>query len=944
MGMVIVLILSAFMPLSSGAEELSEGSVPSEGEELSDGYVQLEEDELPGVVILEEDGNIVRYSGQDALTEGVKEVIGEGEDAPQAEANIPEGLLKSTQSKAASVAAVSENAAKSDDVISDVASDDAASEEEICSEMLDTTDLPSVYDPRVSGALPALRNQNPYGSCWSFGITAAMEMNLIRKGYADSSIDLSERHLLYYFYRKGMTSDPLKNTTGDYNEACGDTPENALYLNLGGNNLLTIWHLAGRCGPVAESVAPYAGLVADKTADGSGLLGIPNSTRKAYGMDEAYLSDGFILNIGTSYQSSSIRNKMKALIRTYGAIGTGYYAISSSSYDNPTNDCYYYYGSSSSTNHNIAIVGWDDTFSKSKFSTQPSSDGAWLVRNSYGEESSTKAQNGYFWISYQDKSLQGSGKYAVALDMVKTDLYDNLYQYDGNAEWRSFPEVISAAGSVFTAKAKGGETLRAIGVGNKNDNTYYRLEVYKDVTTDNPESGTLACSQTGMIEMGGYHTIPLSSPVSLTSGQRFGIVFRALTAQGASSTTTLYSACSGTRADANSGADTWRFVSDTTSDLSYYQKEAGGSWHRCSDMKVGYLDGSSSTTAFEEGTVSENRIDSIVRDDFTIRLKAYTENVDPNEVVGEFEDEIDNPSGGQGNDPQKTEPVSTDETVCQTLTLDRTASDISLGKGIQLVATALSKAGEAQSDVLWKSSDTSVATVTDYGYVTAKKAGKAVITATCDGVSATFTITVPPKATKFSKAKLTGKTIKGAKLKLTWKKVKDADGYIIWRSAGRKGTYKKFKTIKGNGTLSKKVKALYGKKPYCFKVSSYVKAKDGSMIISEPSAYVSAVSEAEDFSAKARTNKRVVLTWKKGKRVDGFKVYRSTEKNGGYQGVGSIRVSDVKGKNFKLTDVAPKKDKTYYYKIRSYKRIGGVKVWLPGKRISIKTSPLQELQ
>ena len=36
--------------------------------------------------------------------------------------------------------------------------------------------------------LPAVRNQNPYGTCWAFSTVACVEINLINKGYVTSDI------------------------------------------------------------------------------------------------------------------------------------------------------------------------------------------------------------------------------------------------------------------------------------------------------------------------------------------------------------------------------------------------------------------------------------------------------------------------------------------------------------------------------------------------------------------------------------------------------------------------------------------------------------------------------------------------------------------------------------------------------------------------------------
>lgn len=78
-------------------------------------------------------------------------------------------------------------------------------------------------------------------------------------------------------------------------------------------------------------------------------------------------------------------------------------------------------------NHGIMLVGWDDSFSRSNFSSRcmPDSDGAWLVRNSWGEDEYGYA--GYFWLSYCDTALLGSGA-IIAFD-AEERAYTYCYSY-----------------------------------------------------------------------------------------------------------------------------------------------------------------------------------------------------------------------------------------------------------------------------------------------------------------------------------------------------------------------------------------------------------------------------------------------------------------------------------------------------------------------------------
>ena len=67
----------------------------------------------------------------------------------------------------------------------------------------------------------------------------------------------------------------------------------------------------------------------------------------------------------------------------------------------------------------------------------------------------------------------------------------------------------------------------------------------------------------------------------------------------------------------------------------------------------------------------------------------------------------------------------------------------------------------------------------------------------------------------------------------------------------------------------------------------------------------------------AAVNKKATLTWKKVKGAAGYQVYRSMRKNGKYVCVKKNL------KAAKYTDKKLKKGKTYYYKVRAYKKVSG---------------------
>lgn len=362
---------------------------------------------------------------------------------------------------------------------------------------------PSSYDSRnVNGEcyIPTeVRNQNPYGNCWAFATATCIESNLMKKGLADSSIDVSEAHLIYYsnFYAK----DPLENDGSDNGYHTG------AYWDEGGNTFMTGRALMNWKGAVKEEVAPYSNV--------SVALGQDNIAM-AYQSDIAHLDGWYEI-------SAEDISAVKAAIMEYGAVATSYYH-GSDSYMNYSTAAYYYNIPNTSPNHAITIIGWDDDYNKANFKIEPSANGAWLVRNSWG---SKWGDDGYFWISYEDASLVSS---VVAFDMELADNYDNNYQYDhASASGRRYVYVRQAA-SIFEVKANVGkqEELKAVSICLVDSNVNYSVQVYKNLTdfTD-PTSGEACFSSpvTGNTTYSGYYTIVLPEPVKLDQGDYFSVVF-----------------------------------------------------------------------------------------------------------------------------------------------------------------------------------------------------------------------------------------------------------------------------------------------------------------------------------------------------------------------------------------------------------------------------------
>ena len=208
---------------------------------------------------------------------------------------------------------------------------------------------------------------------------------------------------------------------------------------------------------------------------------------------------------------------------TTGAVDTemGWY---DSSYKSSNNS--YYFNGSGKINHDVVIVGWDDTYSKSNFITTPPNDGAFIIRNSFGVD---WGDGGYFYMSYYDTY---AGNNCWAFDNAESpNNFSTIYQYDPLGWVSSMGSTPSSStgwgANIFTATSS--EPLKAVSFYAVSSNLTYEIDIYSNVTVNMPTSGTLAVSQSGTLLNVGYVTIPLNKTVSLTTGMLFSVVVKFVT-------------------------------------------------------------------------------------------------------------------------------------------------------------------------------------------------------------------------------------------------------------------------------------------------------------------------------------------------------------------------------------------------------------------------------
>ena len=131
--------------------------------------------------------------------------------------------------------------------------------------------------------------------------------------------------------------------------------------------------------------------------------------------------------------------------------------------------------------------------------------------------------------------------------------------------------------------------------------------------------------------------------------------------------------------------------------------------------------------------------------------------------------------------------------------------------------------------VTWKSSDSSVVSVTQKGVVKAKAPGMAEITAKLsNGKKLTCTFIIRPAALKKVKAAQVKKKLKVC---ISWEKQAGVDGYRISRATSKNGKYKVLKTVNKTSTKSYMDTTVKGK-TYYYKVCAYKKLSDGTKVYS----------------------------------------------------------------------------------------------------------------
>lgn len=340
---------------------------------------------------------------------------------------------------------------------------------------LDFSDvLPSYWYAGDEGRKPEVRSQGKYGTCWALSAASALETALLPQEH----IVFSAEHMAL----GNAFTVPLED---------------------GGDYLMLMAYLSSWQGPVTEAEDPYGDLISPE------------------GLDPAvHVQEMQIL------QNESVE-EIKQAVYEYGAVQTSLYmsrgttAAQSFFYNEET--CAYYYPEEKQQNHDIVILGWDDSFSRFLFRQMPDCDGAFICQNTWGDDF---GKDGIFYVSYADVNIAASG--IVYSKIEAADNYDFIYQTD-DCGWQGrqgYETDTCWFANVYTAQQA--ENLAAVGFYATGENASWDIYVVHDF--EDPESfARMELLQSGGAERTGYYTEELETAVRLAAGERFAVVVRMTT-------------------------------------------------------------------------------------------------------------------------------------------------------------------------------------------------------------------------------------------------------------------------------------------------------------------------------------------------------------------------------------------------------------------------------
>lgn len=768
---------------------------------------------------------------------------------------------------------------------------------------------PSYYNAAEQGYVTSVKNQEPYGMCWAFGMASLLETSLLTQGLG--TYDLSEEHLAYFFANR--KNDPLGNTSGDVNRHLGTDNYGNVDYHEGGNDLLAAQFLSTWSGMTTEEDVPLA-----TDATHTQKTGVTPAASKAYN-SAAYLKN--------AYFSDYSINAMKKLLVANKAVTVMYNA--QNAYYNASTAAYSYPTSTKSVNHVVTVVGWDDNYSAKNFrtSSKVTGDGAWIVKNSWGTD---WGKSGYFYMSYEDKSVCE----LVAATAANAPEYANNYFYDGTSGLGSIRMYAGEKlATVFQASAGNGkaESLGEVTLASMSSNNSYTVQVYTNLKdASDPASGTPAYSTPVSLSqpMAGIMTFQIPE-VLISQNSLYSIVVT-----NAGSTFIKYCV----EAEISYG---WcGFYPSIVSGQSFLRYAEEDTWMDAIDFNPSVTPRIKAHTRTLDSAarmqISASSMSLYPGDQKTLNASATRSEMSVSGITWESSDSSVASVNGNGVVTAKNPGTATITCYGKNARGIRASCKVTVKlqqtTGAKLVSSAFNRIGISWNAVSgcnryeiyrwdesgnsrkmatvgadvhsWK--DTTVKTGSTYTYrirAVYVRSGKA-------NVYGSASSAVSAKA-ELGKACAVATAVSGPYNRISWEKVSGASGYYIYRRAQGKSLVRIGAV--NSRVFSYKDTEIEGITSYVYVVRPY-KNVDGKKVFGgyQASSEILSYPALQKISSVRKTSRGLKLYWKTQKKADCYQIYR---KNGNSSWKKISTVSGGSSSSFE--DKTAKKGITYYYAVRA---------------------------
>lgn len=354
--------------------------------------------------------------------------------------------------------------------------------------------LPSYFNSVDYGYVTEPKQQGQTSCCWAFSAISCLETDAIMKGYeTKDSVDFSEAHLVWATF----SSSNIKN---DINNKEHSTPYNGSVYKNGGNGWEAVTTVVKGAGLTNEKDYPFYPYNINKMGN--------------YSASDYFKNNGYTIE---SVVELSEKTEIKEWIKEHGSVSAAIYSSKPLNYKRTEGYSYYSSSQFKDIDHAITIVGWDDNYSKNNFAVTPSSDGAWLCKNSWG---TGWGDNGYFWLSYSEQSID----LVFGLSIKKIN-YNNIYTYNG-ASFSSTVLINDEFNYSNIYYIHDDEILEGISFISFNPNVPITIKVYElNDNYESPIDGTEIYQTSFINEASGYHIINIdnSNELQLNAGKHYSV-------------------------------------------------------------------------------------------------------------------------------------------------------------------------------------------------------------------------------------------------------------------------------------------------------------------------------------------------------------------------------------------------------------------------------------